>query len=166
MPKLKFRKFKTRVLERSEKAAFKMVSTDKVINKLRKAQSKIDIKQGLSARMSLKIRQKNIRLNKLYKKLQYSSDFVLVPLVNECPKDTETCAFSLDLPDNTDEQDEFANRRRGKSRKNGAILRILIRAYENYDGRWSNEAFQRVIAQTGFTKKQINKWFWDRKRKE
>lgn len=39
------------------------------------------------------------------------------------------------------ESDEFFSRRRGKSRKNEATLRILIRAYQNYDGHWSDETF-------------------------
>ena len=45
-------------------------------------------------------------------------------------------------------------------------MRILISYYHLYEGHWDDENFKDLITQTGFTKKQLNKWFWDRKRKE
>jgi len=38
--------------------------------------------------------------------------------------------------------------------------------YHLYDGHWDKELFGDLLKETGFNKKQLNKWFWDRKKKE
>lgn len=45
-------------------------------------------------------------------------------------------------------------------------MKTLIRYYYLYDGHWNDENFQELIEATGFSKKQLNKWFWDRKKRE
>lgn len=50
--------------------------------------------------------------------------------------------------------------------KNKELLKILISNYYLYEGRWEDENFKYLILQTGLTKKQLNKWFWDRNKKE
>ena len=45
-------------------------------------------------------------------------------------------------------------------------MKTLIRYYYLYDGHWNDKNFQELIETTGFSKKQLNKWFWDRKKKE
>ena len=35
-----------------------------------------------------------------------------------------------------------------------------------YEGHWDETHFRDLILKTGFSKKQLNKWFWDRKEKE
>lgn len=76
------------------------------------------------------------------KKLSKFPELVLVPVVNieqgtEETPNKEAAEIFVNL-----ESDEFFSRRRGKSRKNEATLRILIRAYQNYDGHWSDETFE------------------------
>jgi hypothetical protein len=45
-------------------------------------------------------------------------------------------------------------------------LKLLISYYHLYEGHWDDKNFKELIFQTGFSKKQLNKWFWDRKKKE
>jgi len=45
-------------------------------------------------------------------------------------------------------------------------MKILIRYYYKYEGHWDDKNFHDLIELTGFNKKQLNKWFWDRKKKE
>jgi hypothetical protein len=40
-----------------------------------------------------------------------------------------------------------------------------VKAFESYNGRWDEVKFRELIYLTGFKKKQLNKWFWDRKYK-
>jgi len=38
--------------------------------------------------------------------------------------------------------------------------------YHLYQGHWDKKLFAGLMQKTGFSKKQLNKWFWDRKKKE
>ena len=38
--------------------------------------------------------------------------------------------------------------------------------FHEYRGVWDDSKFGHLIEKTGFTKQQLNKWFWDRKKKE
>ena len=51
-------------------------------------------------------------------------------------------------------------------RKSKHIVKLLISHYFKYEGHWDDNHFKEVLLQTGFTKKQLNKWFWDRREKE
>lgn len=53
-----------------------------------------------------------------------------------------------------------------KGRKTKEQMKILISYYHLYEGSWDDENFFELVQQTGFSKKQLNKWFWDRKKKE
>lgn len=35
-----------------------------------------------------------------------------------------------------------------------------------YEGHWDENNFKTLIEESGFKKKQLNKWFWDRKKRE
>lgn len=71
--------------------------------------------------------------------------------------------FSLD----TDQVISEDSRRRGKQgRKTKETLQLLIQYYQHYEGTWSDSKFASLIEKTGFSKRQLNKWFWDRKKKE
>jgi hypothetical protein len=50
--------------------------------------------------------------------------------------------------------------------KNSELLQILISYYHLYEGHWDDSNFKEVTAKTNLTKKQLNKWFWDRNKKE
>ena len=52
------------------------------------------------------------------------------------------------------------------NRKTDEQMKILVELYSLYEGYWDDAKFSGLIEQTGFTKKQLNKWFWDRKKKE
>ena len=41
-----------------------------------------------------------------------------------------------------------------------------MRYYHLYDGHWDHDLFEQIVMETGYSAKQINKYFWDRKRKE
>lgn len=45
-------------------------------------------------------------------------------------------------------------------------MKLLISHYHKYEGHWDETQFKDLIVQTGFSKKQLNKWFWDRKEKQ
>jgi hypothetical protein len=45
-------------------------------------------------------------------------------------------------------------------------MKLLINYYHLYEGHWDEKNFRSLINETGFNKKQLNKWFWDRKKKE
>lgn len=51
-------------------------------------------------------------------------------------------------------------------RKTQEQMKILIEYYHLYEGHWDEKNFRSLIQKTGFNKKQLNKWFWDRKKKE
>ena len=51
-------------------------------------------------------------------------------------------------------------------RKTQEQMKELIKYYHLYDGHWDDKNFASLIVKTGFNKKQLNKWFWDRKKKE
>lgn len=53
----------------------------------------------------------------------------------------------------------------GSGRKTEAQQKLLIQYFELYQGKWNDEVFSDLINITGFNKKQLNKWFWDRKKK-
>jgi hypothetical protein len=53
-----------------------------------------------------------------------------------------------------------------KGRKSKEIVKLLISYYHLYEGHWDEDNFKDLLMQTGFNKKQLNKWFWDRKEKE
>lgn len=53
-----------------------------------------------------------------------------------------------------------------KGRKSKEQMKLLISYYHLYDGAWDEKNFFELVQKTGFTKKQLNKWFWDRKKKE
>ena len=44
-------------------------------------------------------------------------------------------------------------------------MKELINYYHLYEGHWDEKNFSSLIQKTGFNKKQLNKWFWDRKKK-
>jgi hypothetical protein len=44
-------------------------------------------------------------------------------------------------------------------------LKILLNAFVKYNGHWEEEHFRNLVILTGYKKKQLNKWFWDRKKK-
>ena len=50
-----------------------------------------------------------------------------------------------------------------KGRKSKEIVKTLIQYYHMYEGHWDEENFKDLIIKTGYSKKQLNKWFWDRK---
>ena len=55
----------------------------------------------------------------------------------------------------------------GKSnRKDEKLLKILINAYASYEGKWDEKKFRCLVAQTGLNKSQLNKWFWDRRKRD
>lgn len=53
----------------------------------------------------------------------------------------------------------------GKGRKTKAQHQILINYFERYDGKWDDQMFRELVEKTGFNKRQLNKWFWDRRKK-
>ena len=53
-----------------------------------------------------------------------------------------------------------------KGRKTKEQMKTLISYYHLYEGSWDEKNFFELVQQTGFSKKQLNKWFWDRKKKE
>lgn len=55
---------------------------------------------------------------------------------------------------------------RNSKRKSQELVNILMKHYQHYNGKWEPEMFNDLIKKTGYTKKQINKWMWDRKKKE
>ena len=55
---------------------------------------------------------------------------------------------------------------RNTKRKTQKLLNLLTKYYESYSGKWDPAIFNDLIEQSGFNKKQLNKWFWDRKKKE
>ena len=53
-----------------------------------------------------------------------------------------------------------------KGRKSKEIVKVLIQHYHMYEGHWDESNFKDLIHKTGYTKKQLNKWFWDRKERQ
>ena len=45
-------------------------------------------------------------------------------------------------------------------------MKLLVQWYSRYAGKWDDDVFAELIKVSGFNKKQLNKWFWDRKKKE
>ena len=69
--------------------------------------------------------------------------------------------------DSYENQDDYKmNAHKYKGRKTKKQMKVLISYYHLYDGTWDEKNFCELIERTGFTKKQLNKWFWDRKKKE
>ena len=60
----------------------------------------------------------------------------------------------------------FDNMSSISSRKSQQQLSELMNHFHKYKGYWDNELFSELLKKTGFSKKQLNKWFWDRKKKE
>lgn len=55
---------------------------------------------------------------------------------------------------------------KSKGRKTKEQMKLLISYYHLYEGSWDEKNFFELVQKTGFSKKQLNKWFWDRKKKE
>ena len=55
---------------------------------------------------------------------------------------------------------------RNAKRKSNQQINLLMRYYQHYEGKWDPVLFNDLIKATGYSKKQLNKWFWDRKKKE
>jgi succinate dehydrogenase flavin-adding protein (antitoxin of CptAB toxin-antitoxin module) len=53
----------------------------------------------------------------------------------------------------------------GRGRKTKAQQKILIQYFDLYSGEWKESIFEELTSITGFNKRQLNKWFWDRKKK-
>lgn len=51
------------------------------------------------------------------------------------------------------------------SRKTQKQLSELMNHFHKYKGYWDNELFSELLKKTGYSKKQLNKWFWDRRKK-
>ncbi len=45
-------------------------------------------------------------------------------------------------------------------------MKLLLSYYHLYAGHWDEKYFADLVLKTGFNKKQLNKWFWDRNKKE
>jgi hypothetical protein len=54
---------------------------------------------------------------------------------------------------------------KSKGRKTQKQQEILMKAFQKYNGKWDENNFRVLVRLTGFTKRQLNKWFWDRKKK-
>ena len=54
---------------------------------------------------------------------------------------------------------------RSKGRKDKKTQEILMKAFDKYQGKWDEQQFRELTYITGFNKRQLNKWFWDRKKK-
>lgn len=54
---------------------------------------------------------------------------------------------------------------KSKGRKTNEQQEILLKAFQKYKGKWDENNFRYLVRVTGFTKRQLNKWFWDRKKK-
>uniref|UniRef100_A0A7S3IHP1 Homeobox domain-containing protein n=1 Tax=Strombidium inclinatum TaxID=197538 RepID=A0A7S3IHP1_9SPIT len=52
-----------------------------------------------------------------------------------------------------------------KGRKTKGQMKLLLSYFHLYKGKWDDELFGDLVEKTGFNKKQLNKWFWDRKKK-
>mmetsp|Transcript_24537 Transcript_24537/g.38056 ORF Transcript_24537/g.38056 Transcript_24537/m.38056 type:complete len:103 (-) Transcript_24537:75-383(-) len=44
-------------------------------------------------------------------------------------------------------------------------MKVLLGYYHLYQGKWDDQLFGNLVQRTGFNKKQLNKWFWDRRKK-
>jgi hypothetical protein len=51
------------------------------------------------------------------------------------------------------------------NRKTEQQTKLLMKYLHLYKGFWEDEIFSGLLQQTEFSKKQLNKWFWDRKKK-
>ena len=51
-------------------------------------------------------------------------------------------------------------------RKTQVQSALLISHLHLYKGSWEDKKFNHLVKATGFKKRQINKWFWDHKKKE
>ncbi len=52
-----------------------------------------------------------------------------------------------------------------KGRKTKEQMKLLLSYFHLYKGKWDDELFGDLVEKTGFNKKQLNKWMWDRKKK-
>jgi hypothetical protein len=82
-------------------------------------------------------------------------------LSQEMPQESNSNENSFDNQD-----DSKMGPHKYKGRKTKQQMKVLISYYHLYDGTWDEKNFCELIERTGFTKKQLNKWFWDRKKKE
>uniref|UniRef100_A0A7S3CKR3 Homeobox domain-containing protein n=1 Tax=Strombidium rassoulzadegani TaxID=1082188 RepID=A0A7S3CKR3_9SPIT len=53
----------------------------------------------------------------------------------------------------------------GKGRKTKGQLKILLRYFDKYNGKWDESQFRELVEKTGYSKRQLNKWFYDRNKK-
>ena len=60
------------------------------------------------------------------------------------------------------------NSKKLPKRKSDFENNILMKYYHLYEGYWENDLYEQIEYECGyaFTKKQINKYFWDKKKKE
>lgn len=71
--------------------------------------------------------------------------------------------------ENSNESSQMEDKKQNlkfKGRKTKEQMKILISYYHLYEGSWDEKNFFELVQKTGFSKKQLNKWFWDRKKKE
>lgn len=82
------------------------------------------------------------------------------------PSEEEDYEFSQELRDKTISSASKQTVSHPKGRKSKEILKILIQYYHMYEGHWDEQHFRDLIQKTGYSKKQLNKWFWDRKERQ
>ena len=52
-----------------------------------------------------------------------------------------------------------------KSRLSSHILQLFIKNFQNYEGYWDDSKFSTLAKSAGLSKKQLNKWLWDRNKR-
>lgn len=107
------------------------------------------------------------RANSLAEKYELSESFNPQSLNNSDILSQDAHQESNSNENSFDNQDDSKlGPHKYKGRKTKQQMKILISYYHLYDGTWDEKNFCELIERTGFTKKQLNKWFWDRKKKE
>jgi hypothetical protein len=56
-------------------------------------------------------------------------------------------------------------KREASKRKTPEEMQLLIHWFDQYEGKWDNK-FMPLCKISGFNKRQLNKWFWDRRKKQ
>ena len=76
----------------------------------------------------------------------------------------------MDDSNNTDNNNHanacYSRQKKPRGRKTKNQMKVLISYYHKYDESWDEQNFREMVERTGFSKKQLIKWFWDRKKKE
>ena len=52
-----------------------------------------------------------------------------------------------------------------KSRLSKNVLDLFIKNFQNYEGYWDDSKFSQLAKRAGLSKKQLNKWLWDRNKR-